>query len=153
MKPVSNAVSSNAPQVTIPWLFLLRVVLATDAIVLCALGLAFVLAPGAVLQAFHFGDLPAGARYLIGTWGCVFTTLGLGYAVAATQPLRHLVWVQIGILRGFLEAAVGLYYLTTGVVSWKQAGLGIVVGALLAIAYLVLYPRRRRDIRLASAAE
>ena len=61
----------------------------------------------------------------------------------ASAALRHLVWVQVGIARGTLECLLGLVYLGRGVVTWPQAGLGIVAAALMTIAYLALYPRGR----------
>ena len=39
--------------------------------------------------AFHFQSLPPGVDYMIGLWGCVFATLGLGYIMAAVEPRRN----------------------------------------------------------------
>lgn len=123
-------------------LTLLRYVLMIDAAVLILLGVFFLLTPKHIESAFHFPDLPAAVDYLIALWGCVFLTLGFGYVIAATNPLKHVVWVQMGIARGALELLLGLVYLGRGVILWQQAAFGIVVAALVAIAYLVLYPRR-----------
>jgi hypothetical protein len=129
------------------WMLLLRLLLVLDALVLFALGTTFIFAPKQVLLAFHFNDLPDGVSYIIGLWGCVLLTMAMGYTVAATNPIRHLVWVQVGIARGALECVLGLVYLARGIVTWPQAIFGIVVAALMTIAYLALYPRRRRDVR------
>src|SRR5262245_53192256 len=129
------------------WMLLLRLLLVLDAAVLLALGAAFILAPGQVLTAFHFQDLPQGVSYIVGLWGCVLLTMAFGYAVAATNPIRHLVWVQVGIARGVLECVLGLVYVFRGVVTWPQSMFGIAVAALMSIAYLALYPRKRRDVR------
>src|SRR5581483_7258824 len=72
-------------------------------------------------------DLPVGVHYILGLWGCVLVTLGFGYTVAATNPLRHLVWAQMGIARGL--------------VTFQQAGVGIIVAGLVTVAYLACYPR------------
>ena len=122
-------------------LTLLRYLLMVDAAILLLLGGLLIVAPRQIEVAFHFNDLPAAVSYLIGLWGCVFVTLGIGYVVAATQPLRHLVWVQLGIIRGALECVLGLLYLARGVVTWQQAAFGIVAAALITVAYVVLYPR------------
>jgi hypothetical protein len=111
-----------------PWL---RNLLLLDAAILFWLGLLFVLVPKRIEVAFHFPDLPVGVNYLVGLWGCVFLSLGYGYVVAAGDPIRHLVWVQIGIARGLLESLLGLFYLVQGVVSMSQAGFGIFVAALI----------------------
>lgn len=121
-------------------LTLLRYALMTDAAVLFLLGACLIFAPRQVEIAFHFNDLPAAVSYLIGLWGCVFATLGCGYVVAATDPIRHVVWVQIGIARGALECILGIAYLAQGIVHWQQAAFGLVTAGLITIAYTVLYP-------------
>ncbi|HEV2393300.1 MAG TPA: hypothetical protein VG146_13175 [Verrucomicrobiae bacterium] len=123
-------------------LILLRYLLMLDAAVLLLIGGLLVFAPGQVEIVFHFHDLPNAVNYLLGLWGCVFVTLGVGYVVAATHPIRHLVWVQVGIARGALECLLGGVYLARGVVTWQQAGFGIVTAALITGAYTALYPRR-----------
>ena len=122
----------------------LQLLLIVDAAVLFLLGALLILAPKQVELAFKFKDLPAGVSYIIGMWGCVLATMGIGYAVAATNPIRHVVWVQVGIARGALECALGLVSLSRGIVTWQQAGFGIAVAALITVAYFVLYPRGPR---------
>jgi hypothetical protein len=131
-------------------LILLRNLLLIDAAVLLLLGGLLIFMPVQVERAFHFNDLPAGVSYIIGLWGCALVTMGLGYVVAATHPTRHIVWVQIGILRGICECLLGAIYLARGVVSFQQVGFGIIVAGLLALGYIALYPR---GPRLASAAK
>ena len=131
-------------------LTLLRYLLMVDAAVLFLLGALLIFAPRQVEVAFHFQDLPAAVSYLIGLWGCVFMTLAFGYVIAATHPIRHLVWVQVGIARGALECLLGVVYLARGVVSWQQAAFGIVTAAVIAGAYAALYPRRRLPSRAAA---
>jgi hypothetical protein len=121
---------------------LLRYVLIVDAAVLFLLGACLIFMPAQVETLFQFRDLPPAVSYLIGLWGCVFATLACGYVVAATDPLRHLVWVQVGIARGLLECLLGAVYLARGVVTWRQAAFGIVMAALVTGAYAALYPRR-----------
>jgi hypothetical protein len=120
---------------------LLRYLLMVDAAVLFLLGAVLIFAPRQVEAAFRFNELPLAVSYLIGLWGCVFMTMGVGYVVAATHPIRHLVWVQVGIARGSLECLVGVAYLVRGVVTWRQAAFGIVTAAVIAGAYVALYPR------------
>lgn len=145
--PAHSAQSASSGSPRIPWLFLLRLLLLVDALVLGVLGSSLLVLPEPLQSAFGFGDLPPSVDYLLGLWGCALVTMAFGYAVAATSPLRHLVWVQVGILRGGLEVIFGLYAWAQGLVEWKQAGLGIVLAGLMSLGYLVLYPRKRRDIR------
>ena len=125
---------------------LLRYLLMLDAAVLFLLGALLIFAPGQVERAFHFQDLPPAVAYIISMWGCVIPTMGFGYVVAATDPLRHRVWIQVGIARGVMECVAGLIYLARGTVTFQQAGFGIIVAGLMALAYIVLYPRMPRVV-------
>jgi hypothetical protein len=118
-------------------------------LLLVFLGALLIFAPHQIETIFHFSNLPPAVSYLIGLWGCVFATMGFGYVVAATNPVRHRVWIQVGIARGALECALGLVYLARGVVTFPQAGFGILVAALISIAYVVLYPRPPRLVKTA----
>lgn len=131
-------------------LFLLRVLLILDAAVLFLLGALLIFVPGQVEQVFQFKELPPAVSYLLGLWGCVFATMGVGYLVASTHPLKHRIWVQVGILRGAAECLLGLVYLARGTVTFQQAGFGIFLAALISIAYLALYPRKPRMIKPAA---
>ena len=123
-------------------LSLLRYLFLVDAAVLCLLGALLIFAPRQIEVAFGFHDLPAAVSYLIGLWGCVLGTLAIGYIVAAANPVRHRVWAQVGIARGALECVLGLFYLARQTVTFQQAGFGIIVAAVMTVAYLVLYPRK-----------
>ena len=131
-----------------PPLQLLRFLLKLDAAVLLMLGGLLILVPKQVELTFQFKDLPAGVSYVIGLWGCVMATMGIGYLVAASNPIRHIVWVQVGITRGALECVVGLVYLARGIVTFAQAGSGIILAALFTVGYIVLYPREPRAVSL-----
>jgi hypothetical protein len=125
---------------------LLHYLLMLDAVVLTLLGALLIFAPESVERAFRFQNLPPAVDYLIGMWGCVFATLGIGYAAAAIDPLRHRVWVQVGIARGALECFLGIVYLFLGIVTFQQAGIGIILAGCMALAYIALYPRMPRLI-------
>jgi hypothetical protein len=131
-------------------LLLLRYLLAIDSALLFLLGAVLILVPTSVERAFHFQNLPAPVSYLIGLWGCVLATIAVGYAFAATNPIRYRVWVLVGIFRGLLECALGCLYLARGTVTFQQSGFGITVAGVLALAYVVLYPRKPRLINPAN---
>ena len=124
-------------------LSLMRKLMLLDAAVLLLLGLLLIFVPAKIEMAFRFKDLPAGVDYILGLWGCVLVTLGLGYTVAATNPLRHLVWAQMAIARGLLECLLGAVFLARGVVTFQQAGAGIIVAGLVTVAYVSCYPRTK----------
>lgn len=112
-----------------------------DATVLVIIGLALMFVPLKITAAFGFTDIPAPILFLLGLWGCALATLGIGYGIAAVDPYRHRLWVCIGIARGIAEAIFGWCCLHRGLVTWHQSGLGILLSAFMAAAYLVLYPR------------
>ena len=127
------------------WFFVkLRVtsiLLALDAAVLFLLGTLLLVLPQHVQLAFGFVDLPIGVSYIIALWGCALLTMAIGYWKAAADPVRHLVWVQVGIARGALEFGIGIIYLFRGVTTFRQAGIGIILAGLFALAYYIFYPR------------
>ena len=45
------------------------------------------------------------------------------------------------IARGALECAVGIVYLLREIVTFRQAGFGIIAAGLFSAAYLYFYPR------------
>ena len=120
----------------------LRMLMMMDAVVLTGLGILFITVPRRIEAAFHFQDLPAGVDYMIGLWGCVFATLGLGYVLAAVEPRRNVLWVQMGIARGLLEVVFGAMCVFRHIVTWEQASFGIFTAVFIAAAYAVLYPRK-----------
>jgi hypothetical protein len=81
-------------------------------------------------------------KLLLGLWGCALVSLGYGHFIAALEPVRHIVLLQVGIARGLLEVLMGLIYLARGVVDFGQVWLALVAGAVVAVAYTVWYPRR-----------
>ena len=127
---------------------LLRLLLLADAIVLILLGALLAFAPELVERVFQFKELPPAVNYLLGMWGCALATMGAGYLVASRNPLKHRIWVQVGIARGALECALGLVCLSRGTVTFQQAGFGIIIAGLMAVAYIALYPRAPRLVKL-----
>ncbi|HTD85897.1 MAG TPA: hypothetical protein VK850_04915 [Candidatus Binatia bacterium] len=120
----------------------LRYLLLVDAVLLFVLGAALILVPRRIEAAFGFRDLPDGVNYMVGLWGCVFVTMAIGYFAAARDPLRNVVWVQVGIARGAIEFVLGVIYVMRGMVSWQQAAFGVIAAAVITLAYIVLYPRQ-----------
>ena len=120
----------------------LRMLMMMDAVVLTGLGALFIAVPRHIEAAFHFQNLPHGVDYMIGLWGCVFATVGLGYILAAVDPRRNVIWVQMGIARGLLEVIFGAVCVLRGVVTWEQASFGIFTASFIAAAYVFMYPRK-----------
>ena len=116
-----------------------------DATVLTLIGLALICCPRQITGVFGFMDVAPPLLFLLGFWGCALLTLGIGYGFAAVDPAANRLWVCIGIARGTAEAIFGWSCLHRGLVTWKQSGLGIMLAAFMALAYLILYPRSKED--------
>jgi len=121
-------------------LALLRVIMVADGIVLGLFGLGLILTPRAMFTLFKL-DLPPAAGYIAGLWGALLLTLAAAYVMAARQPLRNLVLVQIGIVRALLETAVSLFYVGSQAITLEQAAAGIFLAVWFAIAYILLFPQ------------
>jgi hypothetical protein len=120
----------------------LRIVLLMDGVVLCTLGLALLIAPRAMWTLFGFSGLAPAVSYIVGMWGALMSTMGLGYFLAARDPARSSAWVWAGLIRGVLEATVSLGYLAAGLVTFSQVGVGLFLAVWFALAYIVFFPRR-----------
>jgi len=123
----------------------LRYLLIWDGALLLLLGCVLILIPDRVQKAFQFQNLPPAVDYVLALWGCALGTMGFGYLMAAKDPVRHVVWVQIGIVRGLLECLVGIIFITRGVTTFRQAGLGILLAGVISLAYIAFYPRQSTD--------
>jgi hypothetical protein len=120
---------------------MLRKLLLADGVVLFMLGGLLIVVPRFVEAAFQFTTLPAAVDYILALWGCVLLTMSVGYAIASTDPVRHVAWIQIGIARGALEVVVGVVSLARGIVTLQQSAFGIAIAVVVTVAYLALYPR------------
>jgi hypothetical protein len=120
---------------------LLRALLVFDAVTLFLLGTTFIIAPMRALLLFGFGDAPRNIAFILGAFGTVYATMGIGYLIAAQQPLRNVAWVQVAIARGVAESLFSAYCVLQGVVTFRQAGFSIILPALVAVGCLALYPR------------
>lgn len=120
---------------------LLRNLMLLDAVVLFLLGGCLLVAPQFMQALFDFRALPMTVNYMLGLLGCAFVSLAVGYFLAAADPVKNVVWAQVGIVRGACEVALGMYYVGQGLVTFAQAGFGIILAALFTVAYVALCPR------------
>jgi hypothetical protein len=128
-------------------LSLLRYLVLLDAVVLAVMGVLFISRGDHVATFFHFTNLPQSVSYLIGLWGCVMLSLAAAYAIISRDPIRHRLWIDIGIIRALLEAAFGIISIARGTVTFSQAGFGAILAGALALAYIILYPRPPRVLQ------
>ena len=76
--------------------------------------------PVRVLLLFGFGSTTPGLTFLLGAFGTVYATMGIGYIFAARSPMRNIAWIQVAIARGTAESLFSLYCVATGMVTFVR---------------------------------
>jgi len=105
-------------------------------------GLAYILVPLQLGDMLGYEHGPAYIPYMLtGLAGC-FISVSVFIIVAARDPLRHINWVKFAILYCILGVVLGLYSIIRGYVDFGQAGIGIIINAVFAVAFLAFYPWR-----------
>jgi len=124
---------------------LLKVVLNADGFVLVLIGLLLMFASNLMFDIFNMPEMPTAINYITCMWGALMATMGVGYFLAARNPHLATNWVIVGIFRAIFEVVVSVYYVVIKAVSTQNAWLGMALAAWFALAYLVLYPYRKRQ--------
>jgi len=106
-------------------------------------GLAFIIAPYEVASMFGLGEIATYVPYLMALLGGCFIAVSVWFVVAGLDPLRHICLVKLAILWSALGVVTGLYSIVQGAVDCSQAGMGIILDAVFAVAFLALYPYRQ----------
>ena len=120
----------------------LKVVLIVYGVINILLGLAFILAPYQAASLMGFGEIADLGVYVGALYGATAIAASVWLIAAGRDPLRHITWVKFAILWSILLAVAGLYLVVRGAVDFSQAGVGIIIDAVFAAAFLVFYPWR-----------
>ncbi len=105
-------------------------------------GLAYIFVPRELGDMFGYEHGPAYVPYMLASLGGCFIAASVFIIAAARDPLRHISWVKFAILLSVLLLVTGLYSVIQGYVDFGQAGMGIILHAVFAAAFLVFYPWR-----------
>ncbi len=106
-------------------------------------GLAYVFIPNQYGDMFGFEKTPEYVLGLIASLGGCFIAVAVFIIAAARDPLRNISWVKFAILFSVLNLVTESYSVIRGYVDFAQAGMGIILYAIFAAAFLVFYPWRR----------
>jgi len=109
------------------------------------MGLAYIIIPDQLASMMGLEEMPdvcSPALYSMAMVGISFIAGGVFIIAGARDPLRHIYWVKFAILWAVLAVVAGLYSVIQGYVDFSQAGMGIIIDAVFAVAFLVLYPWR-----------
>ena len=86
---------------------------------------------------------PEYIHYMMTILGICFIVPGAFIILASTRDiLQNILWVQLSIAWSILTFIAGLYSNLMGFVTFKQAAIAIIMGAVFAIIFLILYPWR-----------
>ena len=106
-------------------------------------GLAYLLAPTQLGDMFGYEPGPEYVQAMLASLGGFFIAVAVFIIAAARDPLRNISWVKFAILFSVLGLVIGLYSVIRGYVDFAQAGMGIILYAIFAAAFLAFYPWRR----------
>ena len=106
-------------------------------------GLAFIIAPYQVASMSGLGEIATYVPYFMASLGGCFIAVSVWFIVAGLDPLRHISLVKLAILWSILGVVTGSYSIVRGAVDFNQAGMGIILDAVFAVAFLALYPYRK----------
>jgi len=122
----------------------LKVVLIIFGALSIASGLAHIIAPDQLKSMMGIEEMPAvcePALFAMAMVGISFIAGGVYLIVVGTRDIiRHIYWVQFAILWAILAVAAGLYSVAQGYVTFDQVMMPIIMDAVFAVAFLVLYP-------------
>ena len=105
-------------------------------------GLAYIFIPLELGDMFGYEQGPEYVAAFLAVLGVSFIAPCVFLIAAARDPLRHIYWVKFAILFAILMAVIELYSFIRGYLDFSQAGMGIILHAVFAVAFLVLYPWR-----------
>jgi len=105
-------------------------------------GLAYIFAPYELGNMFGYAEGPEYVSAFLASLGVCIIAPCVFLIAAARDPLRHILWVKFAILWAILLAVIELYSFIRGYLDFGQAGMGIILHAVFAAAFLVFYPWR-----------
>ena len=121
----------------------LKIALIMFGVIHVLFGLAFILAPYQVGSIFGLGEIADYVPYPMALLGGGFIAASFLFIVTGLKPLEHISWVKFAILWSSLGVITGLYSIVRGAVDFSQAGMGIILDAVFAVAFLAFYPYRK----------
>ena len=121
----------------------LKIALIVYGAILILFGLAFIIAPYQAASMSGLGEIATYVPYFMASLGGCFIAVSVWFIVAGLDPLRHTSLVKLAILWSILGVVTGSYSIVRGAVDFSQAGMGIILDAVFAVAFLALYPYRK----------
>ena len=105
-------------------------------------GLAYIFIPTQLGDIFGYEKGPEHVYAMLASLGGCFIAVSVFIITAARDPLQNISWVKFAILFSLIGLVMELYSVIRGYVDFAQAGMGIILYAIFAAAFLVFYPWR-----------
>ena len=120
----------------------LKVVMIIWAAIGILVGLAYILFPHQLNEMGGLEKGPDWVLYVLALLGICYTASGAFVIRAAQDPLQHIMWVQFAIALSILIVVVAAYSIGRGLVTFSQEAIPLIINAVFAVAFLILYPWR-----------
>ena len=120
----------------------LKVVLVIFGVVEIILGLIMVIFPDYAADMVKASVLSGDLSYAMASLGICLIVPSIFLIMAARDPLKHISWVKFAIAWCGIGAIAGLYSVLRGDLPFGNAATQIIMDAVFAILFLILYPYR-----------
>ena len=120
----------------------LRILLRVVGILQIALGVAYLLAPGALTQWMKLLPAPHDANYAYGMLASRFIAYGIGMFVIAKAPEGNSFWIKNMILVQLIDLGVGVFYTAQGVLALSSSAFPMFNAALIASLLFIWRPKK-----------
>ena len=120
----------------------LKVTLIIYGVIGVVLRMLLIAIPGQLGAMMGFEAGPSYVMYFMASFGGSLVAASVFVIKAARDPVRHISWVNFAIAWSLVSVVTASYSLVRGYVDFGQVGVGIIIDAVFAAAFLAFYPYR-----------
>lgn len=106
-------------------------------------GLEFILSPEKTLSSAGYETGPITIPYFLAYLGVAYLAACIFLIIAARDPLKNILWIQLAMVWSFLDVLVALYFYLRGNVTLSQAAWAFVTDGIPCVVLLAFYPWRK----------
>jgi hypothetical protein len=121
----------------------LKIAMIVWAVIGILYSLMFLFIPETLYPRLGLENAPASVPFFLAMLGNAYLVPSVFVILAARDPLKHILWVQLAIAWSILDLVAQLFYLIRGNINFGQAGPGMILDIVFVVAFLVLYPWRK----------
>lgn len=106
-------------------------------------GLLYVISPEKTVSSAGYETGSIAIPYFLTYLGVAYIAFCVFLIIAAKDPLRNILWIQLAMVWSFLDVLVALIFYLRGDVSLSQAAWAFVTDGIPFVALMVFYPWRK----------